>query len=568
MGLDPIEVHAQLPALPPDVEIAHETTLRPITDVAADAGILPGELEHFGRAKAKVHLSALARVASRTDGKLILVTAMNATPAGEGKTVTAIGLAEALGRVGIPHVLALRQPSLGPTFGIKGGAAGGGRAQVVPMEDINLHFTGDFHAVTAAHNLLAACVDNSVHWGNPLGIEMILWRRVMDLCDRQLREMEGGLGGKGNGWPHSTGFDITASSEIMAIIALAEGLDDLQTRLERIVVGLRADGSPVFAREIGCVGAMMALLRDALDPNLVQTLEGTPVLIHAGPFANIAHGCNSVIATKLALKLSPHVITEAGFGADLGAEKFFNIKCRLANLHPDVAVLVVSCRALRWHGVGAEDDFREPNVEALRRGLENVRVHLENIAKFGVPAVIAINHFPGDPLDEIDAIRQFAHEHEVPAAVSEVAAFGGEGGIALAREVLRVIEHRPSEFRPLYSVKWSVREKIETIAREIYRADGVDVDEAAAASIVRIRNAGLADLPVCIAKTQLSLSDKPKLRGAPTGWRLRVRDVRISNGAGFLVAIAGKMLLMPGMPQHGAFERIHLDDHGEIAGLS
>jgi formate--tetrahydrofolate ligase len=588
-----LRTHDRLPPLPSDIEIAHAARLRPIVEVAASIGIAPEELELFGRAKAKVHAtSVMERLADQPDAPLVLVTAMTATKFGEGKTVTAIGLAQSMWRLGRKAVVALRQPSLGPVFGIKGGAAGGGRAQVVPMEDINLHFTGDFHAVTSAHNLLAACVDNTVHFDNPLGIERITWRRVIDLCDRQLREIEAGRGGKGNGWPHETGFDITASSEVMACLALAESLEDLEERLGRMVVGWRADDTPVRATEIGCVGAMMALLRDAFHPNIVQTLEGTPALIHAGPFANIAHGCNSVVATRLAMKLGDIAITEAGFAADLGAEKFLHIKCRQTGMRPAAAVVVVSCRALRAHGVEEGGDWAKPDLTALRVGLENVRVHHDNLRVFGLPVIIAANRFADDPLEELDAVRAFADELGAGFAVSEVAALGGEGGDELAAEVLRMIGEReeaadhgtnghgqaasgngarkgasPPEPRWRYALDAPIREKIEAIARSIYRADGVDLSAEAESAISRLELAGFGELPICVAKTQLSLSDDAKLRGAPTGWRLRVRDVKVSAGAGFLVVLAGKVLLMPGMPAHGVVERIHLDEHGEIEGI-
>jgi formate--tetrahydrofolate ligase len=566
--MDSLSALRELPPLPPDIEIAQKATLQPIEDVAARAGILPSELEYFGPTKAKVLHKTWDRVKNHPDGKLILVTAMTATRFGEGKTVTSIGLSQAFHHLGLRALVGIRQPSLGPVFGMKGGAAGGGYAQVLPMEEINLHFTGDFHAITSAHNLLAACIDNTVHFGNKLDLERISWRRVLDLCDRQLRRINAGLGGKTNGWPHETGFDITASSEIMACVTLAEDLNDLETRLERIIIGYRTDESPVYAKEVGCVGAMMALLKDAIKPNIVQTVEGTPALIHGGPFANIAHGCSSVSSTRLGLKLSDYFITEAGFAADLGAEKFFNIKCRQAGLTPNTAVLVVSCRALRAHGLENGADWHQPNSQALLSGLANAQTHLENLRKFGVPVVIAANRFTDDPIEELDLIREFAENQNAGFAISEVAALGGEGGVELANEVIRLCNSQDQQFKFLYDTNQTVLEKIETIAREIYRADGVDYDMEAKESLERIEKNNLNNLPVCMAKTQLSISDNPKLMGSPRNWRLQVRDIRISNGAGFLVVLAGKMLLMPGMPEHGAFEKITLDDQGMIQGLA
>ncbi|MDX2176835.1 MAG: formate--tetrahydrofolate ligase [Candidatus Sumerlaeia bacterium] len=549
---------------PNDAEIARSAAALPMERVAAKAGLGPEHIEPFGRGKAKLTREAAAHLSGRPDGKLILVTAINPTPAGEGKTVTTIGLGQALAKSGRSSVVCIRQPSLGPIFGVKGGATGGGYAQVVPREDIDLHFTGDFHAVTAANNLLAACADNVVHFGNYLHIDRIVWRRVMDLCDRQLREIEVGLGGRANGWPHRTGFDITAASEVMAVLALAESLADLEARLERIVVGYRGDGDPVFAGQVGCVGAMMALLRDAIRPNLVQTLEGTPALVHCGPFGNIAHGCSSVIATRLGLKMADYVVTEAGFGADLGAEKFLHIKCRQARLAPAAAVLVASCRALRMHGL---QDGESDRVAALRRGCANLATHAENLAKFGVPVVVAVNRFADDTAEELDALRGFAAQLGLPCAMNEVHARGGEGGLALAEEVARAAESRPAKVEFLYSALAPLREKIETVAREVYRADGVDFDDAAVASMELLERNGHSHLPVCMAKTQSSLSDDPKRPGAPRGWRLHVRDLKVSNGAGFVVVFCGKINLMPGMPEHGNVEDIRLDPVGEVIGL-
>ena len=559
-----------LPALAPDIEIARATPLRPIQDVARDAGIHEDELEYYGKTKAKLTEDLFKRVENNPDGKLILVTAMTATRAGEGKTVTSIGLSLGLARLGLSQMLALREPSLGPTFGIKGGAAGGGHAQVLPMEDINMHFTGDLHAISAAHNLLAAVMDNHIHYGNELGIdpEKIVWRRVMDLCDRQLRYCEVGHGGRFDGFPHKSGFDITASSEIMASLSLARDIQDLEARLSRIVVAYTADDHPVTAGQLDVVGALLVLLREALKPNLVQTTEGTPALIHCGPFANIAHGCNSVRATRLALKLADYAVTEAGFAADLGAEKFLDIKCPSAGLRPDAVVLVVTARALKMHGGVALEAIKQENVEALRAGLANVRVHIENLRKFGLPLVVAVNRFGHDTPAELDAIFEFCEAMDAPAALSEVAALGGQGGVELARRVLEVIESTPNTYRPLYDPSQPIKQKIETVAREIYRADGVDYTAEADSSIERLAKLGLDHLPVCMAKTQLSISDDPKLLGAPTGWRLKVRGVKVSQGAGFIVALTGQMLLMPGMPKTPATANIGIDHEGNIYGLS
>ena len=567
-------VYSTPPALQPDIEIARQAKLKPIIEIAQQAGIEPDELELYGPYKAKITDQAWERVKDRPDGKLILVTAMTATPAGEGKTVTSIGLALAMGKKGLNHMLVLREPSLGPTFGVKGGAAGGGHAQVLPMEDINMHFTGDMHAVTVAHNLLAAVVDNHIYQGNELNIDpdKVVWRRVMDLCDRQLRHCEIGLGATVDGYPHKSGFDITASSEVMAILALAADLNDLQARLERIVVAYTKDDQPVTAGQLKVVGSMAVLLRDAIKPNIVQTTENTPALIHCGPFANIAHGCNSVRATKLGLKLADYVVTEAGFAADLGAEKFLDIKCRMAGLTPAATVLVVTCRALKMHGGVPKDQINEENIPALTAGLENVRVHIENLRKFNLPVVVAINRFPKDTAAELDAVFSFCASMDAPAALSEVAARGGDGGQELVDTVLAAIGKNSDgaklEFKQLYAVDRSIKEKIETIALEIYRADGVDYLEAAEASIERLERLGFGGVPVCMAKTQLSISDDPKKMAVPHGWRLTVRDVKISNGAGFLVAITGKMMLMPGMGKKPATENIGIDAAGNIYGLS
>jgi len=558
-----------LPKVPSSIEISQSAELRPIAEIAEKAGIQPEELEPYGYHKAKVSLDLLDRLADRADGKLILVTAMTATRAGEGKTVTSIGLAEAFGRLGINHMLCLREPSLGPTFGIKGGAAGGGYAQVLPMEDINMHFTGDLHAITSAHNLLAAVVDNHIFHGNELGIrqDSVVWRRVIDLCDRQLRNCEIGLGSKFDGFPHPSGFDITAASEIMAILALSNDRKDLRERLERIIVAWDQWGKPVFARDLKCVGAMCVLLKDALKPNLVQTYENTPALIHCGPFGNIAHGCNSIIATKMGLKLADYVITEAGFAADLGAEKFLNIKCRQGGLNPAAAVLVVSCRALKMHGGVPLEDLEKENVDAVVRGCENLRVHIENLWKFGIPQVVAVNRFPADTPHEMEAVLEYCHSMGVLAEVSEVAARGGEGGTELARSVVNLIKTKTTRYKPLYDVNSSVKDKIETLAREIYRAGEVEYKEKADQAITRLEKNHLNNLTLCMAKTQLSISDDPKKLGAPEGYRLTVNNVKISNGAGFIVVVTGKVLLMPGMPKIPSVEVIDMEDSGTIRGL-
>ncbi len=561
------------PKLAPDIEIARQIRLQPIIRIAEKIGLGDDDLELYGRYKAKVDEAVFARVADRPDGKLILVTAMTATPAGEGKTVTSIGLAQAFGKKGLSHMLCLREPSLGPTFGIKGGAAGGGWSQVLPMEDINMHFTGDLHAITTAHNLLAAVVDNHIYHGNELGLdpEKVTWRRVMDLCDRQLRQCDIGQGTKFDGFPHKSGFDITASSEVMAIMALASDLKDLEARLGRIVVGYTATDEPVFASQLGVVGSMVVLLKDALKPNLVQTAEHTPALIHCGPFANIAHGCNSLRATRLGLKLADYVITEAGFAADLGAEKFLDIKCRLGGLSPSVAVLVVTCRALKMHGAVPKESINEENVPALQCGLANVKTHIENLRKFNLPVVVAVNRFPMDTADELNAVFDFCAALNTPTALSEVAARGGDGGLELVDAVLAAIEEQDTsgrQWQPLYDDQALIKQKIETIASEIYRADGVDYEPAAEASIARLERLKMASMPICMAKTQLSISDDAKKLAAPTGWRLTVRDVKVSNGAGFIVAITGKMMLMPGMPKNPATANIGIDEKGNVYGLS
>ena len=559
-----------LPNIPADIEISQKAEMKPIQDIASKLNLNEEDLEVYGKYKAKLEDQSWERIKDRPDGKLILVTAVTPTPAGEGKTCTSIGLAQAFGKIGVEHALALREPSMGPTFGIKGGAAGGGYSQVLPMEDINMHFTGDLHAIAAAHNLLAAVVDNSMHFDNPLDLDpdRVTWRRTLDVCDRQLRNCEAGLGSKFDGFPHSTGFDIVAASEVMTIMALAKDMEDLRERLGRIVVGYNRSGKPVFARELNCIGSLCVILKDALKPNLVQTTEHTPVMIHCGPFGNIAHGCNSVRATKMALKLAPYVVTEAGFAADLGAEKFIHIKCRQAGLNPNAAVLVATIRALKFHGGVEKENLGVENVEALREGCQNLKTHAENVRKYGLPVVVAINRFPTDTDEELETVRLFCESIGVDCELSEVVARGGDGGIELAKTVKRLVDETPGAPSYLYDLEDNLKTKIEAVAREIYRADGVDYTEEAEASISRLEENQLDQWPVCMAKTQSSLSDDPKKKNAPRGWRLQVRDVKVSNGAGFIVALTGKMMLMPGMPKEAAFNRIDIDSEGRISGLS
>ena len=573
MKLSESDLEAQypkMPSIPSDIEISQNASMKQIPEIASLLDIDLDGLEQYGKYKAKIENSVWEQVKDNPDGKLILVTAITPTPAGEGKTCTSIGLAQAFGKLGIKHALALREPSMGPTFGIKGGAAGGGYSQVLPMEDINMHFTGDLHAIAAAHNLLSAVLDNSMHFDNQLDIdpEKVTWRRTIDLCDRQLRNCEIGLGSKFDGFPHKTGFDIVAASEIMTIVALALDMDDLRERLGRIVVAYNKAGKPVFARELDCIGSMCVILKDVLKPNLVQTCEHTPVFVHCGPFGNIAHGSNSVRATRLSLKLAPYVITEAGFAADLGAEKFVNIKCRQAGLNPNACVLVATVRALKYHGGVEKEDLNTENLEALKTGCENLRTHAENVQKYGLPVVVAINRFPSDTPAELDTVRQYCEEIGVECSLSEVVAKGSEGGLDLAKKIKRVVDEKPGAPNYYYANTDSIKDKIQTVAREIYRADGVDYTEEADASILRLQENGLADWPICMAKTQASISDDPKKRNAPTGWRLQVRDVKVSNGAGFIVALTGKMMLMPGMPKQSAVQRIDIDSEGRITGLS
>ena len=552
-----------------DIEIAQSVTPMPVEDIAAGLGLSRGELVMYGSDKAKVRLSALKDRQDRPDGKLVLVTAITPTPAGEGKTTTTVGLGDALHRLGKKTVLALREPSLGPVFGIKGGAAGGGYAQVIPMEDINLHFTGDMHAIGAANNLLAAMLDNHIHQGNALGIDTrrITWKRCVDMNDRQLRQITDGLGGRLNGVPREDGFDITVASEIMAILCLARDIPDLKEKLAAIVVGYTRDEQPVTAGQLKAQGAMAALLKDAIQPNLVQTLEGTPAFVHGGPFANSAHGCNSVTATRMALKLGDYVITEAGFGADLGAEKFLDIKCRKAGLRPDAVVIVATVRALKHHGGAEKGRLGEENLEALERGLPNLLKHIENITvKFGLPAVVAVNRFPTDTEAELALVRSKCAEAGANVALSEVWAKGGEGGLELAREVLRLTEE-PNRFTMMYEDSLLLKEKIAAVVREIYNGDGVDFTPAASRELDKLEALGFGHLPVCMAKTQYSLSDNPALLGWPSGFRVTVRGVRLAAGAGFVVVLTGDIMTMPGLPKVPAAEAIDVDENGKISGL-
>ena len=551
-----------------DIEIAQEAKPLPITDIADACGMDVAYIEQYGRYKAKID-NRFLKETNRPDGKLVLVTAITPTPAGEGKTTTTVGLADGLRRIGRNAVVALREPSLGPVFGIKGGAAGGGYAQVVPMEDINLHFTGDFHAIGAANNLLAAMLDNHIQQGNALGIDVkrITWRRCVDMNDRQLRSIVDGLGGRMQGVPREDGFDITVASEVMAVLCLASDIPDLKARLGRIVVGYTYDDAPVTAADLKAAGAMAALLKDALKPNLVQTLEHTPALIHGGPFANIAHGCNSVTATRMALKLGDYAITEAGFGADLGAEKFLDIKCRMAGLKPDAVVVVATVRALKHHGGAARAELGREDLAALERGLPNLLQHVDNIKNvFGLPCVVAINAFPTDTAAELKLVEEKCRELGVSVALSEVWAKGGAGGTALAEEVVRLCE-QPSDFRYSYALGGSIEEKLETICRRIYHADGVVLTPAAQKQARRLTELGFGELPICMAKTQYSFSDDPSLLGAPRGFTVTVRNLKVSAGAGFLVALTGDIMTMPGLPKVPAAERIDVDENGRISGL-
>lgn len=552
-----------------DIEIAQSTKLRPISDVARELGLAEDEIEHYGKYKAKVSLEVFDRLKNRPKGKLIYTTAITATPAGEGKTCTAVGLTQALGKLGKNTVVCIREPSLGPTFGIKGGAAGGGYSQVLPMDDINLHFTGDIHAVSTAHNLLAAMLDNHIHQSNELNINIhrVVWRRVMDMNERQLRNIVCGLGGRANGTPRESGFDISVASEIMAVLCLASDMQDLKARLGRLVVAYTRDGQPVTAGDLKAVGAMAVLLKDAIKPNLVQTVEGQPAFVHGGPFANIAHGNNSVISTQMALRLSDYVVTEGGFAADLGAEKFFDIVHRFTGLTPDVAVLVASVRALNMHGGVPKGKVAETNLDALEKGCANLDKHIENLKKFGLPIVVAINRFPTDTPEELELVKEHCDALGVRSALSDVVARGGEGGIELANEVLEALDKDKNTFRPIYDPEMPIREKIEILAREIYGANGVVYTPSADKEIARLTKLGFDKMPVCVAKTQHSLTDDPDIKGAPTDWTLTVRDVRVSAGAGFLVILTGDIMTMPGLPKRPAAEGVDIDEDGTIVGL-
>ena len=552
-----------------DIEIAKQADIKPISDIAEKLGISADELEFYGKYKAKLPLSLLKKYENKEDGKLILVTAINPTPAGEGKTTVTVGLGEAMNRIGKKAVIALREPSMGPVFGIKGGAAGGGYAQVIPMEDINLHFTGDMHAITAANNLLCAIIDNHIQQGNELRIDprRILFKRCLAMNDRALRNVVIGLGGKVNGVPREDGFMITVASEIMAILCLSSGIKDLKDRLGSILTAYTYDGTPVYARDLNAVGSMAALLKDAIKPNLVQTLENTPALMHGGPFANIAHGCNSVTATRLALKLGDYCITEAGFGADLGAEKFLDIKCRCAGLKPSCVVIVATIRALKYNGGVPKAELSKENTVALKNGIVNLETHIENMRKYGLPVVVAINRFATDTEAEIETIEAFCKEKDVPVSLTEVFARGGEGGKELAEKVVKTIETKEAHFKPIYDEKLSIKEKLNVLAKEIYRAGDVVFTSNAEKAISEIEKLGKDKLPICVAKTQYSLSDDPQKLGSPKGFTLTVRDVRLSAGAGFIVALTGDIMTMPGLPKQPAAYKIDVDDDGNVSGL-
>ena len=552
-----------------DIQIAQEAELLPIREVAEKLDITEDELELYGKYKAKLSDEYMERISKNPDGKLILVTAINPTPAGEGKTTTSVGLGQAFGRLGKKTVIALREPSLGPCFGIKGGAAGGGLSQVVPMEDLNLHFTGDFHAITSANNLLAAMLDNHIQQGNELGIDTrsVVWKRCLDMNDRVLRNVVVGLGAKTDGFVREDHFVITVASEIMAVLCLADDMKDLKQRLGRMVVAYNYEGEPVTAADLKAVGAMAALLKDALKPNLIQTLEHTPAIVHGGPFANIAHGCNSVRATKMALKMADYVITEAGFGADLGAEKFMDINCRMAGLKPDAVVLVATVRALKYNGGVPKNELSAENMDALHKGIVNLEKHIENLHKFGVPIVVTLNSFVTDTEAEISYIRKFCEERNCEFALSEVWEKGGEGGIPLAEKVLDTLENKESDFHVLYENELSLKEKIETVAREIYGADGVNYTSAASKQLKKLEELGFGKLPVCMAKTQYSLSDDPTLLGRPEGFSISVREAYVSAGAGFVVVLTGAVMTMPGLPKAPAAFNIDVNEEGVITGL-
>jgi formate--tetrahydrofolate ligase len=552
-----------------DVEIAQQTKMEPIAEVAAKLGLSDDDLELYGKYKAKVSLDTLKKVENNENGKLVLVTAINPTPAGEGKTTTMIGLSQALNLMGKKSVVAMREPSLGPCFGIKGGAAGGGYAQVVPMEDINLHFTGDIHAITTANNLIAAMLDNSIQQGNPLDIDVrrIVWKRCVDLNDRALRKIVIGMGGKMNGVPREDGFDISVASEVMAILCLATSLEDLKERAGRMIVAYSRSGNPVTVNDIHATGAVTLLLKDAIKPNLVQTLDHTPVFVHGGPFANIAHGCNSVMATRLAMKLGDYAITEAGFGADLGAEKFLDIKCRQAGLKPDAVVIVATIRALKMHGGVDKKDLSEENLEALKNGIENLRKHIENINKYGLPSVVAINAFPTDTQAELELLKEICEKDGAKVAISEVLAKGGEGGLELAETLLDVLENEESHYHPIYDLDLSIEEKIKTIASEIYGAKDVAFTKKAKTALRTLTKQGLDHLPICVAKTQYSLSDDASLLGRPEGFTVTINDLIPNTGAGFIVAISGSIMRMPGLPKDPAANHMDINEDGTIVGL-
>lgn len=552
-----------------DIEIAQNASMKPIKEIADTLGLTPDEWESYGKYKAKIDLSVLDRLRTKPDGRLILVTAINPTAAGEGKTTVSTGLAQALNRIGKKTVLALREPSLGPVFGLKGGAAGGGYSQVVPMEDINLHFTGDFHAITSAHNLLSALLDNHLQQGNELGIDSrrIVWRRALDMNDRSLRDIVIGLGGKANGIPREDGFDITVASEIMAILCLAKDLQDLKAALARMLVAYTCDDRPVYAGDLQAEGAMAVLLKDAMKPNLVQTLENTPALIHGGPFANIAHGCNSLLATQMALKLGDYAVTEAGFGADLGAEKFLNIKSRKGGLQPSAVVIVATIRALKLHGGMSKEQLREENLDALRAGFANLEKHVDTVNRFGLPFVIALNYFHTDTEREVELFRSMCEERGLPAAVADIWAKGGAGGEELAQKVVEIADAASGQFHFLYDETLPIAEKLELIARNVYGADGVQFTEEAQKQIKAYTELGWDQLPVCVAKTQYSLSDNPKLIGRPRGFTITIRDIKPSLGAGFLVALTGNILRMPGLPKRPAALNMDVDEQGNISGL-
>lgn len=552
-----------------DVQIAQEAKMKDITEIAANLNIDDEDLIQYGHYKAKVDLRVFDKLKDKKDGKLILVTAINPTPAGEGKTTVNIGLSMALNKLGKKAISALREPSLGPSFGVKGGAAGGGYAQVVPMADINLHFTGDFHAITSANNLISAMLDNHIHQGNEQGIDArrVVWKRCVDLNDRALRNVIVGLGGKPNGYPREDGFDITVASEIMAILCLSTSLENFKERVSRVIIAYRRDGSPVYVKDINAQGAVTLLMKDAIMPNLVQTLENTPALIHGGPFANIAHGCNSIMATKLGMKLADYTVTEAGFGADLGAEKFLDIKCRFGELKPSAAVIVATIRALKHHGGANKEDYDKEDLQALEKGFTNLEKHIENIKKFGLPPVVAINRFPSDTENEIKFMEEKLAAMGIECALTEVFTKGGDGALELAEKVVKVCDEDKADFKPLYDVNLSIKEKLEIIAKEVYGADGVEFTVPATKNIKNLEKLGLDKMPICVAKTQYSLSDNPDLLARPEGFHIVVREVKVSNGAGFLIALTGSIMTMPGLPKVPAADKIDILPSGEIVGL-